>query len=108
MAFYSQPEAGWKRESSFWNRKNWEKVTFMWQGAYPPSGYPCVSSPDISDIHLVTYPVVYTTLLRYAYSQAECTVLGIPYVAQTDEEKDERTALKRKFKAQLAYGVYNV
>jgi hypothetical protein len=108
MAFYPQPEAGWKRESSFWNRKNWEKVTFMWQGAYPPFGYPCVSSPDISGIHLVTYPVVYTTLLRYPYSQAECTVLGIPYVAQTDEEKDERTALKRKVKAQLAYGVYNV
>jgi hypothetical protein len=108
MAFYPQPEAGWKRESTFWNRKSWEKVTFMWQGAHPPFGYPCVSSPDQSGSHLVTYPVVYTTLLRYPYSEAECQVLGIPYVRQTEEEKAERTALKRKVVAQLAYGVYNV
>ena len=80
----------------------------MWQGAHPPFGYPCVSSPDISECHLVTYPVVYTNLLRYPYSEAECQVLGIPYVAQTEDEKAERTALKRKVVAQLAYGVYNV
>jgi hypothetical protein len=32
----------------------------------------------------------------------------IPYVPLSHEEIEERTALKRKAKAQLAYGVFNV
>ncbi len=83
-------------------------MTYMWQGSHPVFGYPCTGSPDLSGMHVVTYPVAYTTLLRYPYSEVECAILGIPYVPLSHEEIEERTALKRKAKAQLAYGVFNV
>jgi hypothetical protein len=108
MKFFPVNDAGWKRESTFWNRKEWETVTFMWQGYHPIFGYPCTGSPDLSGNHVVTYPVEYTTLLRYPYSEAECAILGIRYEPLSQAEIEERTALKRKAKAQLAYGVFNV
>jgi len=107
MKFFPSAEAGWKRSSSYWNRKGWENVTFMWQGAHPPFGFPCVGSPDLSGLHVVTYPVAYTKLLRYPYTAQECELLGIVYEPLSDAEKKERTALKRKVVAQLAHGVYN-
>ncbi len=107
MKFFPIAEAGWKRSSSYWNRKGWENVIFMWQGPHPPFGFPCVGSPDLSGLHVVTYPVAYTNLLRYPYTEKECEIFGILYVPLSDAEKQERTALKRKVVAQLQTGVYN-
>ncbi len=107
MKFFPSAEAGWKRGSSYWNRKGWENVTFMWQGPHPPFGFPCVGSPDLSGLHVVTYPLAYTNLLRYPYTEKECEILRISYKPLSDAEKQERTALKRKVVAQLRTGVYN-
>jgi hypothetical protein len=93
MKFFPSAAAGWKRQSSFWNRKEWETVTFMWQGSFPPFGYPCAGSPDLAGVHIVTYPVAFTKLLRYPFTEAECNVLGIAYVTLSDEGINERTAL---------------
>jgi hypothetical protein len=108
MNFFPNETAGWKHQSAYWNRRGLEDATILWQGTYPPFGYPCTSSPDLAGTHVITYPVAYTKLLRYPYTPAECTVLGIAYVPLSDEDYSERTLIKRKVIAQLGHGVYNV
>ena len=108
MKFFPSETAGWKRQSAYWNRKGWEDATFLWQGTYPPFGYPCTSSPDLAGTHVITYPVGYTKLLRYPYTVEECKVLGIAYMPLSAEDQSERTLIKRKVIAQLGHGVYNV
>ena len=56
----------------------------------------------------ITYPVGYTKLLRYPYTEEECKVLGIAYVPLTDEDHSERTVIKRKVIAQHAQYIYNM
>ena len=113
MKFFPSETAGWKRQSAYWNRKGWEDATFLWQGTYPPFGYPCTSSPDLHGTHVITYPVlecqhVITKLLRYPYTVEECQLLGLAYVPLSAEDRSERTLIKRKAVAQLGHGVYNV
>ena len=106
MKFFPSAEAGWKRQSSYWNRKEWETTTFMWQGTFPPFGYPCAGSPDLAGVHVVTYPVEFTKLLRYPYTEKECELLGIAFEPLSDEDISERKALKKKAVGQLAYGIF--
>ena len=107
MKFYPSAEAGWTHESSFWHRKQAELVTFLWQGHYPPFGYPCIGTPDLSGKQIVSYPVSYTKLLRYPWTPKQCDVLGITFQHIDEKEKAARTALKRKAVASLALCVYN-
>ena len=90
--------AGWKHQSTYWNRKGWEHATFLWlwQGSHPSFEFSCTTSPDLSGLHVITYPVGYTKLLRYPYTEEECKVLGIAYVPLTDEDHSERKLLKGK------------
>ena len=108
MKFFPSAEAGWNQENSFWHRKGWEAVTFLWQGSHPPFGYPHIGTPDLSGKQVVHYPVSYTKMLRYPFTPDECALLGITYEAPTEEDKANRTALKKKAVAHLALCVYNV
>ena len=78
----------------------------MWQGTFPAFGYPCVGSPDLAGVHVVTYPVEFTKLLRYPYTEKECELLGIAFEPLSDEDISERKALKKKAVGQLAYGIF--
>jgi hypothetical protein len=108
MKFFPSAEAGWNQDSSFWHRKGAENVTFLWQGYHPPFGYPCIGTPDLSGKQIVSYPVTYTKLLRYPWTQKQCDQLGTTFEHMDDKEKAARTALKRKAVASLALCVYNV
>jgi hypothetical protein len=106
--FFPSAEAGWNQETAFWHRKGAENVTFLWQGSHPPFGFPCIGTPDINGKQIVTYPVKYTKMLRYPFTQEQCTLLGITYEEPDEDEKANRTALKKKAVASLALCVYNV
>jgi hypothetical protein len=108
MKFFPTAEAGWNQENSYWHRKGWESVSFLWQGSHPPFGYPHVGTPDLSGKQVVTYPVAYTKLLRFPFTLEECAVMGIPFEEQLEEDKSKRAALKKKVVAQLALCVFNV
>jgi hypothetical protein len=108
MKFYPSQQAGWNQETSFSHRKGADSVTFLWQGPFPPFGYPCIGTPDLSCKQVVTYPVAYTNMLHYPYTFAQCEMLGIPYEELNDVEKARRSALKKKAVASLDLCVYNV
>jgi hypothetical protein len=107
MKFFPSQQAGWNQETSFWHRKGADAVTFLWQGSFPPFGFPCIGTPDVNGKQVVTYPVAYTSLLRYPYTYAQCEMLGIPYEEIDEAGKTRRAALKKKAVASLALCVYN-
>jgi hypothetical protein len=108
MKFFPSQQAGWNQETSFWHRKGSDNVTFLWQGPFPPFGYPCIGTPDINGKQVVTYPVAYTNMLRFTYTFEQCEMLGIPYEEINDVEKARRSALKKKAVASLDLCVYNI
>jgi hypothetical protein len=67
-----------------------------------------IGTSDLSSKQTVSYPMTYTKLLRYPWTQKQCDLLGITYEHMDDKEKAARTALKRKAVANLALCVYNV
>jgi hypothetical protein len=108
LKFYPQPEAGWKLPCTFWNRKNSDRISFLWQGSYPPCAYPFVHSPDLGGQFVVSYPVRNTMLLRFPFTEKDCKVLGVEYVPPGDLDKEERAKLKKTLSSQLNMGMYNV
>jgi hypothetical protein len=89
------------QENSFWHRKGWEAVTFLWQGSH-------IGTPDLSGKQVVHYPVSYTKMLRFPFTPDECALLGVAFEAPTEEDKANRTALKKKAVAHLTLCVCNV
>ncbi len=108
MKFYPQPEAGWKLPCTFWNRKNSDRISFLWQESYPPCAYPFLHSPDLAGQFVVSYPVRNTMLLRFPFTKDECKVLGIEYVPPGEFDKEERAKLRKTLSSQLNMGIYNV
>jgi hypothetical protein len=108
MKFYPQPEAGWKLPCTFWNRKNSDRISCLWQGAYPPCAYPFVHSPDLGGQFVVSYPVRNTMLLCFPFTPDECKVLGIDFVPPGEFDKEDRAKLKKTLSSQLNMGIYNV
>ena len=68
--------------------------------------YIYVARNNLAGVHVVTYPVEFTKLLRYPYTEKECELLGIAFEPLSDEDISERKALKKKAVGQLAYGIF--